>query len=257
MIRIILFTTMLLASIIANGQVSENRTVTNFSKIKVAQGIELYFTQSESYSLKVETDDLEKMQYVKTVVEGTTLNVYIETQKSVVKKVKKWSNNLNFKVLKVYVSAPMVAEFKASSSGSISLQNELKVDKLNVAVSSSGDFSGTIKCKEAEFEVSSSGDIRVQLFADTVNVAASSSADVVLSGSANVLSVKASSSADCDARDLKVKTAAAVASSSSKVLVNVSESLNAKASSSADVYYYGTPKNVVADKSSSGSVTPR
>ena len=43
MIRIINYTILLLVSLLTKAQVTENRTIGNFTKIKVSQGIEVFF----------------------------------------------------------------------------------------------------------------------------------------------------------------------------------------------------------------------
>lgn len=262
MTRVILFTTTLLFSLLTNAQVSENRTVGEFSKIKVSQGIELIYTQSSTQEIKVETDNTEKLQYIKTEIEGSTLRVYLDTENAPKPKKRRKRrnnsyNNIDFDVLKVYVSNSMVDDFKASSSGSIFIKNSLNTKNVAIDCSSSGSFSGTIKCTSATIEASSSGDVDANFTADAIDVKVSSSADARLSGAAEKVTIKSSSSADCKAKDLVSKNAVVESSSSSDVDVYASEKLYASASSSASITYYGNPANVDKHESSSGSVNKR
>ncbi len=266
MIRFIFYTLVLITATIATAQVSENRTVGNFSKIKVSQGIELFYTPSATQSIKVETDDNEKLTYIKTEVEGNTLRVYIDhsnpkrNESGKKKRNNRFVNNnygINFKVLKVWVSAPNVDGFKASSSGSIKVEKPVSANEFSIDASSSGSISGNFSGKVIHVDISSSADVNLQVDAEKINVQASSSADADISGKAKDLYVKASSSADVDADDLQVQNAKIEASSSGDVDVFVTENLDAKASSSASIDYKGNPKQVNTEKSSSGSVTKK
>lgn len=263
MTRVILFTTALLLSVLTHAQVSEKRTVGAFSKIKVSSGIELIYTQSSTQEIKVETDDNERMSYVKTEIEGSTLRVYLNTENAPKSKKKRKGknynsfNNVNFDVLRVYVSNTLVDDFSVNSSASLLIKNSLKAENLVVECSSSGSFTGTIKCTTATIEVSSSADLDANIIADTIEVKASSSADARLSGTAEKVTIKSSSSSDCKAGGLIAKTAVVESSSSSDVDVYASEKLSASASSSASINYFGNPKNVDKNESSSGSVTRR
>jgi hypothetical protein len=256
MIRLVVYSIALLFTILASAQVSENRTVSNFSKIKVSAGIDLVFTQESKTSLKVEADDAEKLQDIMTIISGNTLEIYVDS-KNFNKKGKKNKNRYTHKTLKVWVSAPAVDSFKASSSSSVSLKNGIDVPTAEIKVSSSASLNGNIKAEEITIEVSASGNLKSNISAKKISADLSSSGDALLSGNADSITISASSSADLKAKDLTVRNANIDASSSAEVVLNVTESLTAKASSSGSVSYYGNPKNVQADKSSSGSVTKK
>jgi hypothetical protein len=70
MTKFILTIASVLAGIVANAQVTETRNVSDFSKLRASQGIEVLYTVSNSNSVKVETDDNERLQMIKTEVEG-------------------------------------------------------------------------------------------------------------------------------------------------------------------------------------------
>ena len=256
MVRFFSFLAFLFFSILANAQVSENRTVGEFSKLKVSTGIDLIFTQDAKTTVKAEADDAEKLQDIVTTVSGTTLEVFVDSKKFN-KNDKKNKKRNNHKILRVYVTAPNVDSFQASSSGSITAKNEISVKNANVKVSSSGSFNGNIKADEIIMKVSSSGDLKSQIITKNLDIDVSSSGDATLSGTSENISISASSSADLSAENLTVKTASAEASSSADVTLKVTESLKAKASSSASITYSGNPTKVEVEKSSSGSVSKK
>ena len=262
--KFIIFTTLFITGLLT-AQVSENRTVGNFSKLKASAGIEVFYTISDKISITVETDDAEKMQFIKTEVVGETLEVFVERTNTNLEKSKKkknkryrnWINGIEFNILKVTVSGPNLTDIKASSSAKIQLQNVNTSANLDIKVSSSGKITGTFETKNAVIEASSSGGFGANISAEMIDMKASSSAGVELRGKAKKLFVKASSSSDCRLKNLEVEQVTIEASSSAAVAITVTNSLEAKASSSASVSFYGNPANVSKEVSSSGSVSKR
>lgn len=257
--KIILTVTVFIVNLAVFAQVSENRTVSDFSKLKASQGVQIFYTVSTTNSVRVETDDNERLQMIKTEVDGETLKIFVETdrkQKLTSKKGKKKNiNGVSFNVINVYVSGKSLNEIKASSSANIKIQNMNKTDKLEIASSSSAKISGNFECADFKANVSSSGDVKGKLSAKSVYVEVSSSGDIILEGKAISLEVKASSSGDCNLKELTVEDAKVKASSSADVTITVTKSLTAVASSSADINYYGNPSQINKETSSSGSVS--
>ncbi|WP_445453697.1 head GIN domain-containing protein [Flavobacterium sp. 25HG05S-40] len=261
MSKVITTTAAVLMSFIAFSQVSENRTVGQFSKLKASNGIQVFYTVSNTTNLRVETDNNEKIQFIKTEVEGETLNVYVDTGSEHYKSSKNRKgrniNGVNFQILKVFITGEALRGIKASSSADIKIENLNAADEIALAVSSSGSISGKFDGDDIAIDASSSGDFEGTINAKNIEVETSSSADVDLNGKTIKLTIKASSSSSCDADKLLAEDVTATASSSADIEVYASKSIDAKASSSADINYYGNPAQVVADKSSSGSVTKK
>lgn len=201
--------------------VTKERSIGEFSGIKVSAGIEVYLTQGSGTSLSVEAAE-NLHEYIRTEVRDGVLHVF--------KKVR----FIDSKVHRAYVTMNQIESLKASSSGDIVGEN-------------------TIKTRELKLSASSSGDIRLDVIADKIFVDCSSSGDIHLFGKAGYLKASASSSGDVRAGELKVKEAKVSCSSSADIIVNVSDELYANASSSGDIRYYGDP---IVEKrtSSSGKV---
>lgn len=265
MVKIIVTITAFLISLISLAQVSETREVTDFSKLRVSNSIDVFYTISDKISVKVETDDNEKLKLIKTEVENGTLKLFIDTkdykQKETkkTKKTKKRSNisfinGIDFQVLKITISGPNLKAIKASSSADLKFENTNASPNLDVEVSSSASISGSFNCTNLDIDASSSGDFSGKIDATSVGIESSSSSDVNLSGKATKISVKASSSSDCNLKDLMVEEAIIGASSSADVSIRVTKAIEAKASSSASIVYFGNPSTVKKEESSSGSV---
>jgi hypothetical protein len=258
MIRVILLTVVFLTKLLASAQVSENRQSSNFSKLKVSETVEVFYTVSNITSIKVETDDNERLKLIKTEVEGETLKIFVDTKNTKKPKAitgnRRTVNGVSFNFIKVYVTGSALTEIKSSSSASIKIQNLNTTESLVLTASSSGSISGSFDCSDFKADVSSSADIKGRINAKSVFIEVSSSGDITLDGKATSLEVKASSSSNCNLKDVAVDNAIVKASSSADVTVTVAKSLDAVASSSADINYFGNPAQLRKDKSSSGLI---
>lgn len=253
MTKLIILLATTLLSLVVSAQVSENRTVSDFSNLKVATGVQVSYTISNFKSILVETDDNEKLQFIKTEVENGALKIFVDVGGKNYKGSKS-RNNINFNILKVTIFGPSLKSFKASSSGQIKIENLNASDNLEIGASSSGSISGKFKATDVTVDVSSNSKFKGDVEAKLVVLESSSSAEIEIRGKAEKVTASSSSSSSCNTKDLVVETAEVKVSSSADISVYASKSLDAKASSSGNVFYYGNPTQVFADKSSSGSV---
>jgi len=266
MLKIIVTLTTFLLSTILLAQVSENREVAPFSKLQGSQGIEVSYTISNTRSVKVETDNLEKLNFIKTEVENNVLKLYVNSKDYKTKKNKtnflKINNDItidgiDFNILKITIYGPNLESIKASSAATIKIENGNKTSDLDLAVSSSGSISGSFECSNAVIEASSSGDLSATINTVTVDLNSSSSSEVVLSGKAKKITINASSSADCKLKDFVAEEAIIKASSSADVVLTVTKSIHAIASSSAAISFYGNPSQIEKEVNSSGSISKK
>jgi hypothetical protein len=257
MTKIIISVTLFLMSLISLAQVSENRTVGRFTKLQVAQSIQVFYTISDKISVNVETDDAEKMAVIKTEVVGETLKLFIDTEKyaPLGKKRKNKYNDISFKVLKINISGPNLNEIKASSSAKVKVQNLNKTTNISLTVSSSGKIQGNFESDNLTIEGSSSGKVAGEFQGKNIMITSSSSSNISLEGKAVHLKVNTSSSGECNLEQLQVLNAEISASSSSFVSVHVTKALDAEATSSANIKYAGNPAQVTKESNSSGSIS--
>src|SRR5690606_5247298 len=246
MIRLNLFITTLAFSVISNAQVSENRMVSDFTQIHTSTGVNVYYMQSSEKSIKVETDNQEKLNRIKTVVSGGKLKIYI-------KSVRERDNT--FKNLKIYVSAPDVKVFEADSGSKIILENGVTSDsKIDIEVSSGSHISGNLTTKQIEIKASSGSAFKGEIKANSIDVEINSGSNVSILGSADNLELEVSSASNFTGKDFTVKTASIEANTASNVALTVTEKIKASADSLAKINYYGNPKNANKDSSSLGEV---
>ena len=215
------------ASVIGGRQ---TRQISGFHGITVSSGIDLQLTQKnvEEVFVEANSDDLDK---IITKVENGILKIYVKD--------KSWSGlNWNSKSRKVFVSFKTLDLVEASAGSDVSSQSVLKLDKLNL-------------------QVSSGSDVKLELDANELSVDTSSGSDVALTGKAVSFHAAASSGSDIDAEQLVSKKCNANVSSGSDIKVNVTDELDADASSGSDIVYSGNPKMKNIRESSGGDVTKK
>jgi hypothetical protein len=213
-------------SVHGNGNVvTKERTVENFTGIKVSTGIDVYLKQGDNEKVSVEADE-NLQDYILTEVKNGVLHVYTET------------NIREAERKRVYVTMKEVRSVSTSSAGDIYGETPIKGDKIDITASSAGNIKLELTAKEIKVDISSSGDMD-------------------LKGEADILDADLSSAGDLKAYDLAVREANVSVSSAGDADINVSEKLIARASSAGDINYKGNPKNVDIHASSAGGVHKR
>lgn len=205
--------------------VSKERKTGSFAGIRVSSGIDVYLTQGNKESIRVEADE-NLHEYIITEVKNGVLHVYSE------------ANIRDAESKKAYVSMKEINSVRTTSAGDVVGETPIKTDRLDLSASSAGNINLEIDAVEVEVDISSSGDI-------------------TLKGEADILDANLSSAGDLNAFDLQVREADVSASSAGDADVNVSEKFNARASSAGDISYRGNPKFVDAHSSSAGSIHRR
>lgn len=205
-----------------NGEViHDTRTINEeFTEIHASEGIDVYVTQADEFSIEVEGDE-NIIDLIGTDIKNGRLRIHA-------------IENIGRATKKVYVSLPIIDKLDSSSGADLITRNVIEADRISL-------------------KASSGADLYIEVKADEITADASSGADIKIEGEANMLYADASSGADIKARDLNTKICDADVSSGADITVNVSESLTADASSGGDIKYSGDA-NVQAKKSASGSV---
>ncbi|EGK00342.1 head GIN domain-containing protein [Dysgonomonas gadei] len=197
--------------------VKEKKPVSSFNKIAVSGGIDIYFTQSNSHSLEIETD-AENMPKI----EITVSNGNLELRRKDGERFKRNSR------IYAYVSAPALdaiaisggSDFNAkelNNKGALSIAAsggaDIEIDRLNVNEANFA-FSGGSDCdikdlraKKLKIAASGGSDSNINIgSADEVSLSVSGGADAELSGKVKVISVSCSGGADVDIKKLTYET---------------------------------------------------
>jgi hypothetical protein len=210
-------------SVSGNGDVvSEERDVPSFNGISVSTGIDVYITQGNKESVKVNTDE-NLLDVVKTEVKGGILHIYS-------------GKNINRAASKkVYVEYVNLNKIKISSAGDIKGENTLNTDELEIGISSSGDLKLDVIAQKIYIDISSSGDAN-------------------LSGKTDYLKVNLSSAGDLNAFDLEAKVGDVSVSSAGDANVFITEEASFRSSSAGDIVYKGDPSIKHVSTSSAGTI---
>lgn len=205
-----------------NGYItSQYRTVDNFTAVHCSGSMDVRITQSESNSVKVETDE-NLIPYLDIFVDGNTLVVR-----------EKQGYNLNpSKSLTVYVSSPSFKEVEMSGSGNIVSDNTISgSEPLKMHVSGSGNINLTVNVPKLGADISGSGNI-------------------VLKGQSTDLSISMNGSGDISCFDLTSDNVSLDISGSSDADVTANKKLDIEVSGSGSVHYKG---NAAVNQRVSGS----
>ncbi len=203
--------------------VSADRNISSdFSTIKVSQGLDLYITQSNDVSLSIEADE-NLHELIMTEVENDVLKIYVT------------ENIRRAASTKIMLNISDIAAIKATSGSDVYSTNTIEVDNL-------------------ELTTTSGADMKIDVKTQTLNCHSTSGSDLTVSGTTDSLIAEATSGSDIKASSLKAETSEVKATSGADISVNTSRELTARATSGGDVRYSGNPEKVNKSDSSSGSV---
>lgn len=210
-----------------NGNVITKERILNgtFNEIKISRGLDVYLTQSDTESIKVQADE-NLHDIIITEIKGNVLRIYTD-------------ENIN------YSSAQKVM---------VSFENITKI----ISTSGSDVFStNTITAKELVLKVTSGSDMELAINTESVDCKSTSGADLKLSGITNTLYAESTSGSDIDAGDLTSNTCNARATSGSDIIVNTKEKLYATVTSGGGITYSGEPKKIEKNEGVSGTIRKR
>ncbi|MCB0762790.1 MAG: DUF2807 domain-containing protein [Flavobacteriales bacterium] len=206
-------------------QVSESRAVVDFEVLRLDCSADVEIREnliSEKNSVEVFAQE-NLLPYIKTTSEGKKLTIDVEGCIS------------HTEPIRVVVYTNGLDKIIHNGSGSLSTQNALRGDELDVVHDGSGEM--TLQFKGKELSVSQNG-----------------SGDLVLSGSVQSFELDADGSGDSDASLLKAEVVDVSNDGSGNVSVNVEHELSINLSGSGDVRYKGDPQQLKQENDGSGSI---
>ncbi|MDR2042318.1 MAG: DUF2807 domain-containing protein [Tannerella sp.] len=246
------------STICSERAVKENRETGAFRKINMGSGIDVYFTQNDSYSVVVETDK-DLIGKIATEVKGETLVI-------------NWKEHLklSFSVFKgrgakVYVSAPALEAVNAGG-GADFYADQLKCDgsfQLDISGGADADIKKLAVSQDIDFSSSGGADIQVGeiTVGGKANLSSSGGADVhighiTVSGKTKIAS---SGGADCDVKNLQTDECDLTARGGADIdiHVTVSGNLNASESGGSDIDISGKANKVDVSASGGGNIDIR
>jgi hypothetical protein len=264
--RIIIPTVILLAALFLSGcgfQIvtgsgkitTETRAVSGFTGVTLAGIGNVYLTQGETESVRIEAED-NLIPYFETAVEGTTLKIGVKEQYLGI-------SIQPTRPVKFYVTLPKIEALTLAGSGNIfagRLQtaafkiallgsgditaDTLSAADLDIRLGGSGDISlGTVTANAVTASLVGSGDIRMEaLDAEKISSKTAGSGNITVGGKVSEQSTEIVGSGDYRAAGLKSETATVRVSGSGDSRVTVSSRLDVSILGSGDVLYSGNPQ---------------
>jgi hypothetical protein len=194
--------------------ITEDRAVSDFTRVEILGSGELIVTQGDHYALTVETDD-NLMEYVKTEVQGRTLKLSFTEE----------ARNKNLQPTRGFVfrvTLPDLEDLVVAGSADISAER-LESERLAIIISGSGD-------------------VRIdELISDDLTVQIIGSGDIEIAGVAAQQSFSILGSGSIDTGDLRGETVDVTIPGSGSATVWATDELRVTIAGSGNVGYYGSP----------------
>jgi hypothetical protein len=213
--------TVVIPSVEGSGNVvTKEMPLENFEKLVVSRNCKVFILQGNSASLTIKADD-NLVELVGITEQNGELDLFLEGR------ITKEST------LELHLTLVDLNSLVVSSGSRVVSNNSLKLDLLNLVVSSGANVS-------------------LKLENQNLTVKTSSGSEAELAGKSGSLSVTCSSGSSVDGSDFEAETVTVKSSSGASARVWATSSIAVEASSGSSVVYSGNPKSIV-EKSSSGA----
>lgn len=230
MLKFITTLTVFLFGILAKGQNTETRTITNFDKLEIKNATVIY-TESDRSSLTIESeynDTPHPKQTIMTEIANGTLKIKgIDADSSTI----------------VYVSGK-ASDFKLGSKAQCTATNLITVPNARITLQSGSVFNGSLVNQNTTITGGKNCLFKGAVHTGRLNADFGSNARVILCGSAQTASIIAENSALCHARNFASRSMQVSAAGNSKVTVYTNENIGIKVIENANVTYNGVPKQL-------------
>ncbi|MEN8226104.1 MAG: head GIN domain-containing protein [Bacteroidota bacterium] len=190
--------------------VKEDRKVSGFTSLEVSGAFNVYLYQGKTESLTVEADQ-NLMELIKTEVKGDRLEIYTEGK-----------NIRDYTELNIYLSFKDLEMIDISGAVSITAEDKLIFDKLNI------DGSGA-------------SEITLNMDVNMFDADISGASEIELMGKAETARFDFSGASEIDAFDFVIEHCELDVSGASEARIHVNGSLDVDVSGAADVKYKGSP----------------
>ena len=214
-------------SVRGNGNVTtQTRNEASFNGVKTAGSFDLYVTQGETQSIRIEAEE-NLLKYITTEIEGGVLKV----------RVRRGVNLRPRKDMKVFVTAPNFKELGIAGSGNIIAESDIK------------------STDNMEFSIAGSGDVRVAAIdAPKITVRISGSGSANIAGNTRDAVFRIAGSGDVKCKELKAENTEVHIAGSGNVWTYCSQNLDVHIAGGGDVHYLGNPVNVKQKIAGSGNM---
>lgn len=176
-------------------KVSEVRKVEPFSSIEVVSVATIYFTQSDTYSLKIEGKERLVKNTATTVRRGCLIIDFKDEEKA--KHVKEG--------VTIYLSAPDLKEMEFTGVGSFNCEKPLKLNDVKFQVEGVGKMNvEDLTCRSLDISLEGVGKANIHVVCDQLSASVDGVGRITLSGSARSADISKGGVGSVNTRNLKV-----------------------------------------------------
>lgn len=176
-------------------EVSEVRKVEPFSSIEVVSVATIYFTQSDTYSLKIEGKERLVKNTATTVRRGCLIIDFKDEEKA--KHVKEG--------VTIYLSAPDLKEMEFTGVGSFNCEKPLKLNDVKFQVAGVGKMNvEDLTCRSLDISLEGVGKADIHVVCDQLSASVDGVGRITLSGSARSADISKGGVGSVNTRNLKV-----------------------------------------------------
>ncbi|MGY6558750.1 MAG: head GIN domain-containing protein [Nitritalea sp.] len=201
---------------------TEDRPLRNFSKIKVANSIEVELRKGDTPSASITANGIE-LDNIITEVSKETLEV------------KLGRGNFRSSTVKMTITYTELDEVAAATSASVVVKDLLDARQIVLASTTSGY-------------------IEAEVATETLFLDATSSGKIFVEGSTDRLNLKVFTSADIDAENLKTNRAEVQGNTAGKAIFEVANEITGSAATGARIRYIGNPSRIEVRTGTGGTV---
>ncbi len=243
---------------------SENRAISEFTKIEVIDNVDVFLVYNENQSVNVETDSNLQNAILTEVNNGT---LTIKTRAKIVRK----------KELTVHIKVnSQLKEIYAYNNANVKSKNSLIIDSLAINAFDNADFSLKLNSKLVRINGKKTSDIKLEALCDEmfvraeescginaiidtkyININALDRATITMSGTSDTIEIESLGSSSFKGKDFESKNAVVNATHTSDIYINALETIDIFAKNSAEVYIYSNPKMTISEFFDKASIHKR
>ncbi|MCF6298009.1 MAG: DUF2807 domain-containing protein [Flavobacteriaceae bacterium] len=231
---------------------TEDRGISNFSKIEIKGKVDVIITQENSQSISVETDeniheaiktnvinDVLIIKLTKKIIRKKTLKIYIAIDEyidEITSKDKtdiKGNGTFNF------------TDITINAQGDSKIKMNIKTEQFTLNNNESANVNLDVSTNIALINANKTGKGKINLSSDTVEVITHGSSSIELLGDCKNLIINAENKSNLKASKLECNEATVNASDNSNVYVNANEYIIISAINSSTVNIYNNPEIII------------
>ncbi len=228
--------------------VTENRDISEFTKIEIRDNIDVILTQGNSQSVIVETDENLQVAVLTEVKDGT---LFIHLFRKIIKKkalniyitLDQYIDNITTKG-KAKVTADGIFNFNnltVNAEGDSKIIMDLKTDQFTLNNNESANVNFNVNTEHAAINTNKRGKAKINISSNTIELLAQGNSTTELLGDCEDIFITTEGKSNVRASKLECNDAIVNASDGSDVHVNSKTSISISATNLSEIYIYSNP----------------